>query len=66
MPRFSYYFFSVLCKLVKELYPYRLARNSVSRLAGAKVQLFSETTNFFKKKFQFLCKKYFKIDTNQI
>jgi len=60
--RFLYYF--CLCKSFKELLLQCLA-GSVSRLAGAKVRLFSEPTKLFREKIHLLSKIHLALDQNQ-
>ena len=60
MPRFSYYFFSVLCKLVKELYPYRLTRFGAK--ADAKVRTFWNITKSLSNFFQYATKIFRFVD----
>ena len=60
--RFLYYF--CLCKSFKELFLLCLPR-SVSRLAGAKVLLFSEPPKLFETFFAFYAEKSSTLDKNQ-
>ena len=53
-----------LCKSIKELFLQRLGEVS-SRLAGAKVQLFSEPAKLFRNFFQGKCKKVAHLDLRQ-
>ena len=60
---FLYYYFSVYVNLSKN--SFLMSSQGQSLKADAKVRLFSEPPNFFKKKISFLCKKVSRIDLNQ-
>jgi len=58
------YYFSVLCKSFKERFLYCLPEHC-SLKADAKVRLFFELPNIFRKKFRVLCKNYAALDLYQ-